>query len=65
MPRPAIGDEKPFSLRLSQRDSLLVMDLLANPPTANAKLLKAARSLSIKNTLPASSAPSTPSRRGR
>lgn len=32
-------------LRLGKRDSLLVMDLLENPPPANAKLRKAARAL--------------------
>jgi uncharacterized protein (DUF1778 family) len=32
-------------LKLSQRDSLLVMDLLENPPPANAKLRKAARAM--------------------
>lgn len=32
-------------LKLSKRDSLLVMDLLENPPSANAKLRKAARAL--------------------
>ena len=32
-------------LKLSKRDSLLVMELLENPPAANAKLRKAARAL--------------------
>ena len=32
-------------LKLSKRDSLLVLDLLENPPPANAKLRKAARAL--------------------
>jgi uncharacterized protein (DUF1778 family) len=32
-------------LKLSKRDSLLVMDLLENPPPANAKLRKAARAM--------------------
>jgi uncharacterized protein (DUF1778 family) len=32
-------------LKLSKRDSLLVMELLENPPPANAKLRKAARAL--------------------
>ncbi len=32
-------------LKLSQRDSLLVMELLENPPPANAKLRKAARAM--------------------
>lgn len=32
-------------VKLSKRDSLLVMDLLENPPPANAKLRKAARAL--------------------
>jgi uncharacterized protein (DUF1778 family) len=32
-------------LKLTQRDSLLVMDLLENPPAPNAKLRKAARAL--------------------
>jgi uncharacterized protein (DUF1778 family) len=31
--------------KLSKRDSLLVMELLENPPPANAKLRKAARAL--------------------
>ena len=33
-------------LKLSKRDSLLVMELLENPPPANAKLRKAARDMS-------------------
>jgi uncharacterized protein (DUF1778 family) len=32
-------------VKLSQRDSLLVMELLENPPAPNAKLRKAARAL--------------------
>ncbi len=32
-------------VKLSPRDSLLVMELLENPPPANAKLRKAARAL--------------------
>jgi uncharacterized protein (DUF1778 family) len=32
-------------LKLTKRDSLLVMELLENPPAANAKLRKAARAL--------------------
>lgn len=32
-------------VKLSKRDSLLVMDLLENPPPANAKLRKAARAM--------------------
>jgi uncharacterized protein (DUF1778 family) len=32
-------------LRLSERDSLLALDLLENPPTPNAKLLAAAKAL--------------------
>ncbi len=32
-------------LKLSKRDSVLVMNLLDNPPPANAKLRKAARAL--------------------
>ena len=32
-------------LKLSKRDSLLVMELLENPPPPNAKLRKAARAL--------------------
>ena len=32
-------------LKLTKRDSLLVMELLENPPPANAKLRKAARAL--------------------
>src|SRR5947199_5854209 len=32
-------------LKLSKRDSLLVMELLENPPPANAKLRKAARAM--------------------
>ena len=32
-------------LKLSRRDSVLVMKLLENPPPPNAKLLKAARAL--------------------
>jgi uncharacterized protein (DUF1778 family) len=31
--------------KLTQRDSRLVMELLENPPTANAKLRKAARAM--------------------
>jgi hypothetical protein len=34
------------SARLSQSDSLRVLDLLENPPSPNAKLLAAARALS-------------------
>ena len=37
--------DKHERLKLSKRDSLLVMELLENPPPANAKLRKAARSL--------------------
>ena len=37
--------EKHERLKLSKRDSLLVMELLENPPPANAKLRKAARAL--------------------
>lgn len=37
--------ERHERLKLSERDSLLVMDLLENPPPANAKLRKAARAL--------------------
>jgi uncharacterized protein (DUF1778 family) len=33
------------NIRLSERDSLRVLDLLENPPASNAKLLAAARSL--------------------
>src|SRR5208282_5664795 len=33
------------NVRLSERDSLRVLDLLENPPASNAKLLAAARSL--------------------
>jgi uncharacterized protein (DUF1778 family) len=32
-------------IKLSQRDSLLVLELLENPPAPNAKLRKAARAL--------------------
>ena len=32
-------------IRLSERDSMLVLDLLENPPAPNAKLLAAARAL--------------------
>lgn len=37
--------DKHERLNLSKRDSLLVMELLENPPPANAKLRKAARAL--------------------
>jgi uncharacterized protein (DUF1778 family) len=37
--------DKHERLQLSKRDSLLVMELLENPPPANAKLRKAARAL--------------------
>jgi uncharacterized protein (DUF1778 family) len=37
--------DKHERLKLSKRDSLLVMELLENPPPANAKLRKAARAL--------------------
>ena len=45
MPRLTIGEKKRFFLRLSRRDSLLVMELLETPPPANAKLRKATRAL--------------------
>ncbi len=35
-------------LKLSRRDSVLVMKLLENPPPANAKLRKAARALPVR-----------------
>jgi len=38
--------EEADHLRLSQRDSLRVLDLLENPPAPNAKLRGAARALS-------------------
>jgi uncharacterized protein (DUF1778 family) len=37
--------EEADHLRLSERDSLRVLDLLENPPAPNAKLLAAARAL--------------------
>lgn len=37
--------DKHERLKLSKRDSLLVMDLLENPPSANPKLRKAARAM--------------------
>jgi len=37
--------EKADHVRLSERDSLRVLDLLENPPAPNAKLLAAARAL--------------------
>ncbi len=37
--------EEADHVRLSERDSLLVLDLLENPPTPNAKLRAAARAL--------------------
>lgn len=37
--------EKADRLRLSERDSLRVLDLLENPPAPNARLLAAARKL--------------------
>jgi len=37
--------EEHEKVQLSPRDSLLVMDLLENPPAPNAKLRKAARAL--------------------
>lgn len=37
--------EQAEQLRLSERDSLRVLELLENPPKPNAKLLAAARSL--------------------
>ena len=36
-------------LKLSRRDSLLVMELLENPPRANAKLRKAARTMPARS----------------
>jgi uncharacterized protein (DUF1778 family) len=36
-------------VKLSQRDSLLVMELLENPPAPHAKLRKAARALPVKS----------------
>jgi uncharacterized protein (DUF1778 family) len=35
-------------VQLTQRDSLLVMELLEHPPRANAKLRKAARALPVR-----------------
>jgi uncharacterized protein (DUF1778 family) len=37
--------EEADRVRLSERDSLRVMDLLENPPAPNAKLLAAARAM--------------------
>jgi uncharacterized protein (DUF1778 family) len=37
--------EEADQVRLSERDSLRVLDLLENPPAPNAKLLAAARAL--------------------
>lgn len=37
--------EKHEHVKLTQRDSMLVMELLENPPTPNAKLRKAARAM--------------------
>jgi uncharacterized protein (DUF1778 family) len=37
--------EKAEHLRLSERDSLRVLDLLENPPPPNARLLAAAQAL--------------------
>ena len=37
--------EKGARIKLSVRDSLLVMELLENPPPPNAKMRKAARAL--------------------
>lgn len=37
--------ERSEQVKLSQRDSLRVLDLLENPPAPNAKLLSAARAL--------------------
>ena len=37
--------EKADSLRLSERDSMRVLELLENPPAPNAKLMAAARAL--------------------
>jgi uncharacterized protein (DUF1778 family) len=47
MPRKAIEDDvaDADSARLSERDSLRVLDLLENPPAPNARLLAAARAL--------------------
>lgn len=36
-------------LKLSQRDSIRVMELLENPPPANAKLRKAARAMAERS----------------
>jgi uncharacterized protein (DUF1778 family) len=42
--------EKAGRVRLSERDSLRVLDLLENPPKPNAKLLAAARALPKKKS---------------
>lgn len=42
---PWCGAALPAALALSERDSQQVMELLENPPPANARLLKAARDL--------------------
>lgn len=36
-------------VKLTQRDSQIVMDLLENPPAPNAKLRKAARALPVRS----------------
>ncbi len=36
-------------VKLTQRDSQIVMDLLENPPVPNAKLRKAARALPVRS----------------
>ena len=38
-------------VKLSERDSLRVMELLENPPAPNARLMTAARKVALKTTL--------------
>jgi len=46
LPAPLkVWDDGTDQVQLSERDSLRVRDLLANPPAPNAKLLEAARAL--------------------
>jgi uncharacterized protein (DUF1778 family) len=44
-PRPRAVIERAEQVRLSQRDSQRVLELLENPPEPNEKLLAAARAL--------------------